>query len=102
MAHIDPDHLEMHIDEKAERIYFPMKENQDAELKYTLHTKGEPNVMEFTHTFVPEPVRNIGIGKRLAEEGLKLAEANGYQIKPSCEFIASYVDKRPHYQKMVA
>lgn len=101
MHKINPDYLDIHVDTKNSRIYFPVVENKDAELLYKLHTESKPTVIEFVSTFVPETLRNQGIGTRLAEKGMRLADANKYEVKPSCPFIESYLDKHPEFQGML-
>ena len=101
METVRPRFFDLHIDEKEGRVYFPTEGERDAELNYDLHADSQPNVMELTSTFVPEALRHNGLGSRLVEKGLRLAEANGYCLKPTCPFVAYYIEEHPHFQKLV-
>ncbi|MEL6923533.1 MAG: GNAT family N-acetyltransferase [Bacteroidota bacterium] len=93
--------LKLQHDTKNGRIFTPVKGHQDAELQYEIHTDSDPNVVEFTHTYVPPSHRNKGVGRKLAEEGVRFAMDQGFKIKPSCSFMASYIKERKDYQHLV-
>ena len=100
MKKINIDHLDIHVDTKESRLFFPIKDSQDAELKYRLHTERKPTVIEFTETYVPETLRQQGLGSKLAERGMRLAEANKYNVKATCSFVEDYLSKHPEFQSL--
>lgn len=100
MKDINPDLLEYQVDSSRGRIFFPVHHNKNAQLQYKIHHKGDTKIIEFTYTFVPVALRHMGIGSKLVEEGMQLAKANKYRVKPSCPFVAAYLDKHPEYQRL--
>lgn len=100
MQKIDPDNLDIRVDTKGGRLYFTVKDNKDAELLYDIHENGDETVIEFTRTFVPEPLRNTGLGTKLVERGIELAKSNNFKIEPTCEFVAHYLKRHPELEGM--
>jgi predicted GNAT family acetyltransferase len=56
----------------------------------------------FTHTKVDDAYEGHGFGSRLAEAALQDARRQGLEVVPLCPFIASYIDRHPEYQPLVA
>jgi predicted GNAT family acetyltransferase len=68
--------------------------DQQAELAYSLPAAG---VIDFVHTFVPESQRGQGVAEELAQAALAYARQEHLQVRTSCEFMASYVQR--HHQQ---
>lgn len=102
MATIDPEVMNIHHDTKERRIFFVQKgeDIQNAHLEYKLHTDSSTNVVEFTHTHVPETIQGIGFAQELAHEGMRFAKANGYKVKSSCDFITGFINDNPQYNNL--
>ena len=60
------------------------------------------NRMIFTHTGVPPEAEGQGIGAALARAGLDYARSEGLTIRPMCPFVATFVQRHPEYQDLVA
>lgn len=71
---------------------------EEAELAYAAPTE---EVMDFTHTFVPESARGKGVANKLIEEGLCYAEENGKKVIASCPVVKRFIHKNPDYQKLL-
>ena len=56
----------------------------------------------FTHTEVPEEIREQGIASRLVGRALDFARAYGLTVEPRCPFVASFIERHPEYQDLVA
>ena len=56
---INADDLDIRQDTSAGRFYVAVKDHEDAHLDYELHSSGQPNVVEFTETYVPESLRPV-------------------------------------------
>ena len=56
----------------------------------------------FTHTGVPPEAEGKGIGAALAKAGLDYARSEGLTVRPMCPFVASYIERHPDYQDLVA
>ena len=98
---LDTDALEIKHDSMQSKFYFPTKEAEDAVVDYTLHTKGEPNVMEITHTFVPPALRDKGIAGKITHAALNFADTNNYKVMPTCDFAKDYCDKHPEFNHLI-
>ena len=63
--------------------------------------KLEPNVLDLTHTEVPEELSGKGVGSKLVVGALDYIRDNGLKLIPSCSFIKSYIDKHDEWQVLV-
>jgi predicted GNAT family acetyltransferase len=61
----------------------------------------EGNVIAFTRTEVPPPVRERGIGSALARTALDYAETHGLRVEPRCSFVAAFIKEHEAYQHLV-
>ncbi|CAJ0599684.1 unnamed protein product [Cylicocyclus nassatus] len=51
-----------------------------------------PNrVLDFHHTETPPDQQGKGIARMLVKEGFKYAAENNYKVKPTCSYVAKYV-----------
>lgn len=71
----------------------------EAELAYS---QPAPDTIDFTHTFVDEALRGKGVGEALAKKGLAYAREKKLRVKTSCKFMATYVERHPEYQDLLA
>lgn len=69
-----------------------------AELAYSLPAAG---IIDFTHTFVDEPLRGKGMGEELAKAGLAYARQQKLSVRTSCAFMRGFVQKHPLYQPLL-
>jgi predicted GNAT family acetyltransferase len=70
----------------------------EAVLEYaTLDAK----TLDYHHTFVPPASRGGGIASQLTEYALRYARDNGLKVRPTCPFVASYVQRHPEFQPLV-
>ena len=59
------------------------------------------DVVEMTHTEVPDALEGQGYGATLAEAALDWARREGLQVVPSCRFVAAYIERHPAYGDLV-
>jgi predicted GNAT family acetyltransferase len=59
-------------------------------------------VLVLDHTFVPPSARGGGIASQLTAHALEYARAGGYQVVPSCPYVARYIERHPEYRDLVA
>ncbi|MDO6390419.1 GNAT family N-acetyltransferase [Pontibacter sp. BT731] len=71
---------------------------EDAELAYATPSE---EVMDFTHTYVPESARGKGVANKLIEEGLCYAEENGKKVVATCPVVKKFIDRNSNYQKLL-
>jgi len=50
-----------------------------------------PAAVEFTRTFVPEPLRGQGIAEQLVRTGLRWAREQGYEQTASCWYVQRFL-----------
>jgi predicted GNAT family acetyltransferase len=71
---------------------------EQAELAYATP---QPNLMDFTHTYVPKGERNKGVAARLIEAGLQYAEQQGHKVIASCPAVAKFIRTHENYQRLL-
>ncbi|WP_170170386.1 GNAT family N-acetyltransferase [Hymenobacter perfusus] len=74
------------------------QDGQAAELAYSLPAA---DIIDFTHTFVDEPLRGKGLGEELAKAGLAYARQQKFRVRTSCAFMRDFVQKNPRYQSLL-
>ena len=70
----------------------------DAELAYATP---DDQVIDFTHTYVPEDARGKGIANQLIREGLKYAEEHGLKVIASCTAVKSFMESHQEYNHLL-
>ena len=64
------------------------------------HRDGD--VVRLTQTEVDDAYEGMGVGGRLARVALDQIRNEGLTVDPQCPFVASWIDKHPEYQDLVA
>jgi predicted GNAT family acetyltransferase len=59
------------------------------------------DVLDLTHTAVPQEEEGKGIGTMLARAALQHARARGLKVIPSCPFVHAYVRKHPELAGLI-
>jgi len=81
--------LPVNIDHQPEHFRFvSVVDEQLARLEYELMPG---NGINFTYTFVPEPLRGRGIAERLVRTGLAWAQQQGFEIEASCWYVRRFL-----------
>ena len=83
-------------DEKVNRFEI-FESGQIAYLQYELND----GVLDLMHTIVPKQLEGQGVGSALAADALDFAREEHLKVKPSCSFIASYIQRHKEYQNLV-
>lgn len=52
-------------------------------------------VREFPHTVVASEFGGRGLAGRLVSEALRVTSDEGLSVRPSCSFVARYIEKNP-------
>ena len=100
MKTISPSTLPLYHDEKKHRFHFRLDGGKDARLEYRMHKHRTPQVVDFTHTFVPEEFREMGIASELVEKSIQHAKKSGYHVHATCPFVAWYLSHHPEYNEI--
>lgn len=75
---------------------------QNDELIGRIDFRFESEVIDLFHTEVDPAYGGRGYGNQLAAYALGDAREAGYLVKPSCPFIAKYIQRHPEYQDLLA
>lgn len=59
------------------------------------------HALHLTHTFVPESHRGHGVGEALARAALDYARREHLAVRPSCPFVAAFIESHPEYADLV-
>ena len=89
--------LDIHHEPAAHR-FVARTAGVEAVLEYaTLNAK----TLDYHHTFVPPALRGGGIASQLTEYALRYARDNGFKVRPTCPFVARYIERHPEFQPLV-
>ncbi len=63
--------------------------------------EAQGDIFNLTHTEVPKEIEGKGFGTQLVKETLDIIKQEGKFIKPSCPFIAHFIEENPEYKSLV-
>lgn len=69
---------------------------------YLAYRESGDGTVDFRSTFVPPARRGEGLAGAIVEAALEWAEGEGYQVIPTCPYVARYIDAHPRFQGLVA
>ncbi|SHI95228.1 hypothetical protein SAMN02745146_2013 [Hymenobacter daecheongensis DSM 21074] len=81
-----------------EQAFYATQQGYESELTYS---RPADDVIDFTHTFVDEHLRNKGIGELLATTGLAYAREQNLRVRTTCSFMKSFVQQHPEYHDLL-
>lgn len=91
------------VHESAQGRWTVAIDGQLALLDYTLDEGGiEGGVMTIRHTEVPKALGGRGIAGDLVRAALEFARAEGYRVRPACEYAVAWMAKHPEYEDLRA
>ena len=73
----------------------------DGHTAYLSYRSLNDDLLDYDHTIFPDALGGRGIGKQLAQTALDYAQQNDKRIRPSCSFVAHFINKNPQYQNLV-
>ncbi|MFP4153215.1 MAG: GNAT family N-acetyltransferase [Alkalispirochaeta sp.] len=89
----------MDVEHRLEEMRFVLDiGGREAELLYFVPEEG---VLDLEHTFVPPDLRGSGAGGKVVRAALEYAREEGYRVRPSCSFVAAFIQRHPEYQEMI-
>jgi uncharacterized protein len=71
--------------------------DETAFAEYVIHN----GAMVLPHTVTPPAFAGKGVASALATAALGYARDHGLTVKPSCPFMAGYIQKHPEWQDLV-
>jgi predicted GNAT family acetyltransferase len=61
----------------------------------------DAKTLDYHHTFVPPALRGGGIASQLTEYALSYARDHNLKVRPTCPFVARYLQRHPEFQSLV-
>lgn len=58
--------------------------------------------IDLRHTRVPEAIGGQGVAADLVRAALEFARSEGLEVVPSCSYAASFIQRHPAYQDLLA
>lgn len=74
----------------------------DGQLAGFVTYEPEGDVLDLQHTEVDDEYAGQGVGTELVKQTLDLIRAVDKKVKPSCPFIAKFIDENPEYKDLLA
>ena len=68
---------------------------------YQLLTQGAATVMALVHTGVPAAWQGQGVAARLVQAAFDHARAQGWQVRPVCSYVHTFVARHPAEQDLL-
>lgn len=62
----------------------------------------DDTTLNYNHTIVPKELGGRGLGTALVKHALDYANEHNKKVVPSCSFVASYINRQPEYQHLLA
>ena len=59
------------------------------------------NILELSHTEIPEKLRHTGLASSLAETALRWAREHNLKVDIVCPTVQQYIAKHPEYSDLV-
>ncbi len=79
--------------------FYARLDGSEARLTYRERSDG---VMVYESTFVPPAMRGGGIAGKITRFALEWAREKGWEIKPTCPYIISFLEKHPEFGDVVS
>lgn len=73
------------------------EDGRSAHLDY----REEGDTLVYHHTWVPAELGGRGIASALTRHALNYARRENRRVRPSCSFVAAYIDKHPEYRDLL-
>ena len=61
-----------------------------------------PDLLAFTHTFVPDELRGRNVAARLTKFALDDARRQGKKVVPQCSYVATFMERNKEYADLRA
>lgn len=85
-------------EERYQQFTARLPHNQEAEVAYA---RPEQQVLNFTHTYVPEDYRGQGLAQQLISTALDFARQQNCKVIATCEAVQQFITQNPEYQDLL-
>jgi predicted GNAT family acetyltransferase len=83
--------------DQEKKLFYTEIEGDTAYLSYQ---QIDDETLDYVSTYVPDELRGRGLAGRLARTALDYAQEHNYGVRPSCSFVAKFLDKHPEYASL--
>ena len=90
----------MDITDAVERQRFEIE--SDGELVGFIDYRADDATVVMTHAEVAPRLGGQGLGSAMVQAALDAVRESGRSVVPRCSFVATYIDKHPEYQDLLA
>jgi predicted GNAT family acetyltransferase len=87
-----------HVLHQAEAARFVVETPQGLAL---CSYRREAGVLVLPHTLVPPALEGRGIAAALVKEALAWARQEGLRVRPTCSYVAAYMQRHPETQDLL-
>ena len=87
---------------EAESRYEATRDGATAVIEFRRRDVDGTGVVDMTHTEVPKAMRGGGVGGELVRQALDDVRSRGEKVRPSCPFVASWIEDHEDYADLVA
>lgn len=78
-------------------VFLIDRNGQRSELKYR---KVSDKLLDYYSTYVPPELRGQGLAEKLARRALDYALENGFHVKPTCWYVAKFIERHDQYKSL--
>lgn len=82
----------------SKHIFYARVKGGIAELNYERH--GD-KYLDYKSTYVPRDSRGYGVASTMVLHALRFAMGGGLEVKPSCPFVESVIQKNPEFHHIL-
>ena len=75
------------------------EEQHGDDIGFLSYSSDDQNQLTIWHTEVPAAIQHLGIGGRLVEQALKLAESQASKVRIVCPFAKDYLARHPELKE---
>ncbi len=86
------------IFDNAAQSRFELRSGGDT--AFLVYSKAQDRI-RLIHTEVPVALRGTGMGSKLVEAALRLADQSGLKVIPQCPFVVEVLKRHPEYIQVV-
>lgn len=72
----------------------------DGKVAILEYREQDPNVLAFTHTFVPPELRGRNLAAQLTRFALEDARKQGKKVVPQCSYVVTFMKRNKEYDEL--
>lgn len=85
-------------EEKYQQFTARLEQEEEAEIAYA---KPQDDVLDLTHTFVPDAYRGTGLAQELIETALDYARRHNMKVVATCVAVQKHIAQNPEHKDLL-